>query len=479
MMNRNQERDKNRSAAVAGQFYPSLPGELSETVHDFFLKAKDPVLPSESPQALIVPHAGYVFSGQVAASAFKQLDGKPPKKVFVIASSHRLHFPGAAVYCSGDYETPLGSVVVDRETGNQLTRLNTLFEGREDAHLSEHSLEVQLPFLQVRFGNSFQLVPLILGTSNPESCREIAQTLQPWFTPENLFVFSSDFSHYPSCEEAIRIDRFTTEAILDNSPVRLLKTLKENEQKRVPGLVTSLCGWTSVMVLLYLTEGKPYRYRWIDYMNSGDQPLYGSRDRVVGYSAVAVFGPEEAPSILSGTEKEKLLSIAAKSVRSQVADDASYMPENHEITGCLAQKAGAFVSLYVDKKLRGCIGNFGGEENLAVTVSRVAASAVNDHRFSPVTEEEIPVLNIEISVLTPLKRIEKPEEIELGKHGIYIRKGWSSGTFLPQVATKYGWSREEFLGRCSRDKAGIGWDGWKTAQLFTYEAIVFSGKGTN
>jgi AmmeMemoRadiSam system protein A len=132
------------------------------------------------------------------------------------------------------------------------------------------------------------------------------------------------------------------------------------------------------------------------------------------------------------------------------------------------------VSLYVKGELRGCIGSFEGDTSLAEAVTRSASSACNDDRFDRLVPDELYDLEIEISVLSPLKRIRSKDEIILGKHGIFIRKGLNRGTFLPQVAEKYQWSLEEFLGRCSRDKAGLGWDGWKQAELYIYEAIVFS-----
>ncbi len=475
-MDTNKETPGNRPAAVAGRFYPASARELEEELQTLSREAKPLICPGRSPQAILVPHAGYVFSGEVAASGYNQLSDTAPARIFIIASSHRMRFPGVAVYCSGNYETPLGTVEVDRETGRQLTRLNQLFACREEAHLLEHSLEVQLPFLQARYGKEFRLVPLIVGSQEPAECRQLAQTLQPWFTPDNLFVVSSDFSHYPSYRHAVETDALTTRAILSNDPVLLLKTLKENEKRKIPGLATSLCGWTSVLILLYLTEGKPFRYEWVDYMNSGDQPEYGDRERVVGYSAIALFRKEEEEASLSPGEKQMLLAMAAQSAEYRVKGAGPYLPGKEEATDNLKMKRGAFVSLYVGEELRGCIGSFEGEENLVLTVCRVAASAAADHRFRPLTEEELTRLSVEISVLTPLKRIHSPAEIIPGKHGIYIRKGFSSGTFLPQVAIRYGWSREEFLGRCARDKAGIGWDGWKKAELYTYEAIVFSGK---
>lgn len=464
-----------RPAAVAGRFYPSGKETLEKEVKELLANAKQQLLPGKIPTALVVPHAGYVFSGPVAASAYKQIPAEyVPERVFILASSHQMSFPGASVYCSGNYQTPLGTVKVDLEAGRKLTAADPLFSCREDAHLFEHSLEVQLPFLQVLLGSGFRLVPVILGTRKPDDCSQMARILKPFFTPENLFVISSDFSHYPGYEDAIHNDKITTEAILSNSPEKLLKTLDDNKRKKIPGLATSLCGWTSVLTLLYMTQDSGYEFHWIDYQNSGDQILYGDHDRVVGYSAIAVYMKKEPAFSLTGDEKEKLLNIARKSVICMVLDDKKPDPDPSDITGRLADPAGSFVSIYIDGKLRGCIGSFDNGTPLAKVVSHSAASAVFDQRFDPVRPEELPGLSIEISVLSPLKRINSPAEIELGKHGIYIRQGWSKGTFLPQVATKYNFTLEEFLGRCSRDKAGLGWEGWKDAELYTYEAIIIN-----
>jgi MEMO1 family protein len=463
-----------RKPAVAGRFYSGNKTALKEEIYNFFMEAKLPAKPEHTPRAIIVPHAGYVFSGKVAASGFNQIpDNSDIQRVFILASSHQMHFPGASVYCTGNYETPLGVVEVDKTNGKLLTESNNLFSCREDAHLFEHSLEVQLPFLQAKLGKDFKLVPIILGTQKPEECRQMAKTLQPFLTSGNLFVVSSDFSHYPGYDDAVKNDRITTEAILSKSPELLLKTIEENKTRKIPGLATSLCGWTSVLTLLYMIQNTSYDAEWIDYQNSGDQPLYGDHTRVVGYSSIAFYDKTVTEFRLTGEEKAELLYISENSVRALVVSGKSFMISPEELKGTLAKKAGAFVSAYISGKLRGCMGSFEGDYSLAEVVNRSAASAAQDQRFEPISEEELENLSIEISVLTPLKRINSKNEIEIGKHGIYIRKGLNSGTFLPQVGEKYNWTIEEFLGRCSRDKAGLGWEGWKDAELYIYEAIIF------
>ena len=468
-----------RKPAVAGRFYEAGKTGLEMEVTGLLKQAKKQVRQNGLPQAIIVPHAGYVFSGKVAASGFNQIpDQLHIERVFVLASSHQMHFPGASVYCSGNYETPLGTIEVDKETCRRLIEMSNLFAGPEDAHIPEHSLEVELPFLQKKLKPGFKLIPIILGTQKPEECRKMAGILEHFITPYNLFVISSDFSHYPGYTDAIENDRITTEAIMAISPEKLLATLENNRKKKIPWLSTSLCGWTSVLTLLYMLENKPYEAEWIDYQNSGDQTLYGDRNRVVGYSTIAFYKKAEPEFLFTNQEKEALLKIARNSAREMVRTGKRIALDPSCVKGSLAKKAGAFVSIYISGKLRGCIGSFENEQPLAEVVNRSAASAVNDRRFPPIEEDELDQLSIEISVLTPLKRIYSKEEIIPGKHGIYIRKGLNSGTFLPQVSEKYGWSVDEFLGRCSRDKAGIGWDGWKQAELYTYEAIIIQDSRT-
>jgi len=286
----NQTRNHNRKPAVAGRFYPGSPSLLQSEVKRMLKEAKPCQHLGKRPLALIVPHAGYVYSGITAASAFNQLGTDPEiDKVFILASSHQMHFPGASVYCSGDYETPLGTIEVDQITGTNLISANPLFSCREDAHLFEHSQEVQIPFLQIVLNKPFQIIPIVLGTQSIRECASLAVTLSPYFTSKNLFVVSSDFSHYPAYDDAMEIDRITTQAILANDPHLLMETLDQNKRKEIPGLATSLCGWASVITLLYLTYQVDYQFYWIDYKNSGDHAQFGDRNRVVGYSAIAVY----------------------------------------------------------------------------------------------------------------------------------------------------------------------------------------------
>lgn len=469
---------KTREAQFAGQFYPGSKAELNGQLDSFFEEAKKFNTDSgnnQHLQAIIVPHAGYVFSGKVAATAFFQIpENKDYKRIFVLASSHRYSFNGAAVYCVGNYKTPLGEIQVDTNLSKELANNSNWFFDHPEAHENEHSLEVQLPFLQHKLGNNFLLMPIIMGTHEPEICKKIAEELKPWFTDENLWVISTDFSHYPDYEDACKVDELTATAICSNQPEKLQKVLKENKKLEIGNLATSLCGWTSVLTLLYMTENRDYTFEKIFYENSGDSKKYGSKNRVVGYWAIAVYEQKKEFSI-SEEEKKELLEKARNSIAAFVKTGKKGNPVPPKTSGILNEITGAFVSIYVDGKLRGCIGGFAGERTLNDLVQQMAVSASCDRRFSSIEPDELEKMELEISVLSPLKKIDSVDEIVLGKHGIYIKKGICSGTFLPQVATKTGWDLEGFLGHCSRDKAGIGWDGWKDADIFTYEAIVFKG----
>lgn len=473
-----------RPMSAAGKFYPSDPVLLRSELSDLFSKAKPKTI--DHVIAIICPHAGYEFSGEVAATSYNQIPSdKQFDNIFIIGSSHHASFAGASVYNTGDYLTPLGKVKVNTEIANTLIRKNPVFAFQPEADKEEHSIEVQVPFLQYHLKKNFSIIPIVLGTQSEQSCKKIALALKPYMNEQNLFIFSSDFSHYPSYPNAITADKNTCDAILSGSPDKLLNAIHANEQKDVPNLVTSLCGWTSVLTMLYMTSDDPgLELSALQYKNSGDSK-YQDKSQVVGYWSIVVSkkNPKQSQSLeffFTPQNKKELLQIARNTIVQYISQrkkpvlDAGKMPEN------LKLHAGAFVTLKEKGELRGCIGRFTSDAPLYQLIQEMAiASATEDPRFEPVTLTETGRLEIEISVLTPMKKIASPNEIVLGKHGIYIKKGNASGTFLPQVATETGWTRDEFLGHCSRDKAGLGWDGWKDAELYVYEATVFSEKEIN
>ncbi|MEI6124887.1 MAG: AmmeMemoRadiSam system protein B [Bacteroidota bacterium] len=468
-----------RPAAVAGQFYAGDSLTLLGDLKNLFAKA----LPCQSTQvlAIIAPHAGYVFSGTVAASSFNQIDAeKEYMDIFVIGSSHSEYFDGAAVYFSGNFVTPLGVVEVDTALGHHLVNTNRVFKNYNVVHAKEHSIEVQLPFLQYHIKKPFRIVPILLGTDDAAVCAEIAQALAPYLNANNLFVISTDFSHYPNYANAVKVDKLSAEAVLSNSAEALLKTLRTNAKLGLPNLATSMCGWTSVLTLLRMSEKMPnMRYTLLQYKNSGDTPVYGDSARVVGYNAMVLTQTSAAETefALSETDKTQLLQIARNTLTAYVKTGNTPTLDTTQLSAACKLHCGAFVTLRKNGELRGCIGQFVAEKPLyGIVQDMCKAAATTDPRFARVSPEELPRIVLEISVLSPLRKIQSIDEIELGKYGIYIKKGSQTGTFLPQVATETGWTKTEFLSHCAQDKAGLGWNGWKDADIYVYTAIVFEEK---
>lgn len=466
-----------RRPAVAGSFYPSSPKELGALLEEWL----HPLAEGPAPRALIVPHAGYVFSGEVAASAFSRIPkGQNYKRIFIIGPSHRVGFQGASVdtlYNSA--ETPLGRVAIDTELGRELIREGKgTFIFRADAHDREHCLEVQLPFLQRVFDEVPPIVPVVIGTQYLDILEEIAAVLQPYFTEGNLFVISSDFSHYPSYEDARKSDLCLAKAITAGGLESFLEALRQIDRKNYHGEDTAACGASAIAVLLSMMDAagrRRFKAEHVMYRNSGDSP-YGDKDRVVGYNAIVFTDADktgEADHLFHFSDEEKKAMVAA--ARSSICSSLHIPYDGDaEPVGILKERGyGVFVTLTIGGRLRGCIGRFVSDDTLNRTIREMAGSAAfSDPRFPALSGNEVSKVEIEVSVLSPLKKIKSIEDFKLGRDGIYMIKGSRHGTFLPQVAEETGWTTEEFLGHCARDKAGIGWNGWKDAELYTYQAEV-------
>ena len=464
-----------RPATQAGRFYESDARLLSHEV-DSLLARHAQRSDDEDVAALIVPHAGYYFSGNVAASAYARLNPeKKYKRIFLLGPSHHEWLDGASVNGEVDYyATPLGDVKVDRETARQLIQADSVFSYQPKAHDREHCLEVQLPFLQRHLGEVPPIVPIIISTNDYSKLKRMAEVLKPWFTEENLFIISSDFSHYPSYEDAYEVDAKTGEAVASGDVEQFIATIEANARSGKRNLSTSACGEFPIITLMLMLNGQ-YQVKHIMYQNSGDIDNY-DHSRVVGYHSFAFIRNGQTRTntefTLSYEEKQMLKKIAYTSIKDSLNGKPISM-FNHQ-SSILNQKCGAFVSLHKQGRLRGCIGHFGEDVPLHEIVAEMArAAAFEDPRFPPLHREELGDIDIEISVLTPMRRIQSLDDFQLHKHGIYIRKGYRSGTFLPQVADEVNWTKEEFVGHCSQDKAGLGWNGWRDAELYVYEAIVF------
>ena len=462
-----------RKPAVAGSFYPSSAKEILSMTQGWL----HPVDAQVAPQAVIVPHAGYVFSGEVAASAFNRIPKRHPyKRIFLLGPSHRVGFSGASVDTMYAYaETPLGRVAIDIETGKELLKTAS-FTCRNDAHDREHCLEVQLPFLQMMYEEVPPIVPIVIGTQRLEILEDIADSLEPYFNEENLFVISSDFSHYPSYKDAQASDLYLANAIEQGGLEEFLKALRYIRKMDFTGQDTAACGACAIAVLLSMmdTRGRDrFDVDHVMYRNSGDSP-YGDKDRVVGYNSIVISRNQKTDDHLfhfTDDEKKGMIAAARSAIYSALRMD--YDGDATPV-GILKEKGyGVFVTLHLNGRLRGCIGRFTSSDSLFETIQDMARSAAfSDPRFPSLSRSEAPRVEIEVSVLSPLKRISSVDEFKLGRDGIYMIKGSRHGTFLPQVATETGWSTEEFLGHCAQDKAGIGYYGWKDAELYTYQTEI-------
>ena len=318
----------------------------------------DECLKVEAPglaRAIIVPHAGYVYSGSVAASAFATTPKKGSyKNIFIIGSTHVMGFSGASVYESKEYVTPLGVATTNRMITGKLKE-SALFAFPEHLHDNDHVIEVVIPFIQNYYEDNPQIIPIIVGTDDRNTIKKMAETLRPWFTPENLFVISSDFSHYPYYDDAVVVDSLTAEALMSANPDQFLKVLRDNSSKRIPGLATSMCGWSSGLLLLDMIQGSPgLDFKKIDYQNSGDS-RYGDKSGVVGYNAIGLYEKGnlfDSELLFTDKEKEELFRIARLSIESWLNNRRYPTIDGSGINQKLKEKYGAFVTLKIDGVLR-------------------------------------------------------------------------------------------------------------------------------
>jgi AmmeMemoRadiSam system protein B/AmmeMemoRadiSam system protein A len=419
----------------------------------------------------VVPHAGYIYSGPVAAYAYKGISGKSYDTVVIIGPSHRTRFRGISVYDVDRFETPLGAIPMDVDLNRRLISSSKKISYHPEAHDQEHSVEVQLPFLQKALGE-FSLVMAVVGAQDSGAEEAFLNTLvRGRETRKTLLVASSDLSHYYDYEKARELDDLTLGFIKNLDSDGLLEAAMDRR--------CELCGILPVyMTMKYARMVGHTRVSLLHSASSGDTA--GSKDQVVGYASLAFLPSKDElgemdDDTLNQEEKERLLAIARETIARYL--DEGRIPEVHEENPRLQQKMGAFVTIRKTDRLRGCIGNFTSTDPLFKTVQRMAvAAATEDPRFPPLTAPEVPEVDLEISALTPMWKASGAEEVEVGRHGLYIRHGQYSGVLLPQVATEQGWDRKTFLKQTCR-KAGLPDDAWrKDAEIFLFEAQVFGEK---
>jgi len=494
---------------VSGQFYSGDTTKLSKSIDAFFELAR--VQPYQKKvELIIVPHAGYVYSGPVAAYAYKAISNQKYTTVIIIAVSHFSDFEGFAIWPQGSFETPLGKVEVDAQLAQELLSATDKIKSFPQAFDKEHSLEVQIPFLQKTLKN-FKIIPILTGKPSLDNCRNLADALirVTGKREDILVVVSTDMSHYHNDATARRMDAATL-SLIKNFKAQQLWThclLRDVE----------LCGFSgTVTALLYAGLKGLDGVDILRYANSGD--ITGDKSAVVGYGAAVFYKKdsndsaqqaaqdkerensekdrpvqdnlkketdgetmakkEEKTALLNAEQRKKLIDIAQKTIFAYIQKKETFEPSESDPR--LSAEEGAFVTIHKHGELRGCIGNILGSGPLYKTVRNMAiAAATEDPRFHPVAADELKDIDIEISVLSRPRRIKDVGEIQMGVHGVIVGRGlFNRGVFLPQVATETGWSREEFLSNLCAHKAGLPPDAWKdpqtTIEIFT--AQVFSQK---
>ncbi|RJP28577.1 MAG: AmmeMemoRadiSam system protein B [Candidatus Omnitrophota bacterium] len=459
-----------RKSILAGSWYEGSKAGLTRQV-DRYLDAAPTPGSGNRIGAVIAPHAGYEWSGSTAAYGYQPLKGAQYKRVIVLAPSHRTSFRGGSICDVAAYETPLGEVSLDRAVCDALLS-SSLVQSLPQAHAQEHSLEIQLPFLQRTLGE-FSLIPIVIGDISPGDCVELANLIRPLLTQDTLLVMSSDFTHqgprfgYVPFKEDVRknvqrLDFVAINSIL-NLNVREFWAFTDRVQ-------ATICGKNSIKIGMMALPLQT-QVEFLHYETSGDKQKDYSE--TVSYAAI-IF--RDQPDYLNEREAELLLNIARKTLTDtlEAKDVKEYTPPNEQITPPLRQKKGVFVTLQKEGMLRGCIGDLDAEQELHKTVARtVLLSALRDQRFQPVQKEELEKIDIEISVMSPQTTVNSWKEIVLGRDGIIVEKGGRSALYLPQVALEQGWDVEETLSHLC-EKARLDKDAWKSGCTFkTFSAQVF------
>jgi AmmeMemoRadiSam system protein B/AmmeMemoRadiSam system protein A len=472
--------EKVRNPVVAGSFYPGDSTTLSQTVTNLLDQAVPPKIDGTL-IGMVSPHAGYVYSGHVAASGYDLFKNKSINRVVVISPSHVLAFDGSAVYNGTGYRTPLGTIPVDQKFCKKLADQHPSISLSADGHetirqgRAEHALEVQLPFLQSVL-IEFTLIPIIMGDQQYETCRALGIALSELIKDDKtVIIASSDLSHFHPYDEAVKLDEKVLTAVREWDHINLSRNLSRR--------VWEACGGGPIVATMIASERLgANQSQIIKYANSGDVPI-GKKNSVVGYMSAVFYRTKSSSQKsdfdfkLTENEQKHLMDIAKNSVRSAVKSGQVYACTSGGFPS-LENDRGAFVTLNERGRLRGCIGYVSAVQPLYETIRGAAISAaLKDPRFPPVKKDELDQLTYEISVLSPFHRIYDTDQIEVGKHGLMICKGHNEGLLLPQVATDNDWDRLTFLQQTCR-KAGLPLDAWKDEKtdIFVFSAFVFGEK---
>jgi MEMO1 family protein len=462
-----------KESDLAGSWYPGSKAQLESQLKSY-LDAAKPEKIDGNILAIIVPHAGYIYSGPVAAYGYKAVEDKGIKTVIILGFSHRKYLDGISIYDGDSWKTPLGEIAVDTAMARKIISSNPRFMSQKELFSNENSVEMQIPFIQMAL-KDVKIVPIAFGNQNYSDASALAVELADLIKDRSdcLIVASTDLSHYHPYQDANSIDKHTIDTIGG------LKAKEFYDEAKME--ICELCGLMPVTTSLLAAQILGYdKIKTLKYANSGD--ITGDKAKVVGYVSAAMYRDNaqriEDKQMLNEIQRKRLLEIARESIASYVRDEKR--KKFTEKDTVLNQPLGAFVTLHEAGELRGCIGNMVGQGPLYQTIADMAIeAATGDPRFQKLSPGEIDKINIEISVLSPLQKVKSADEIKIPGHGVIVKSGFNSGVYLPQVATETGWSKEEFLNSLCAQKAGLRPDAWKdpATELYTFTAEVFGEGG--
>ena len=467
---------------LAGRWYPADPSELAAMLDKHLAAAvQDPL---ERVQALVLPHAGYQYSGPVAAYGLKAAQDREYSRIVIMGPSHRVPMRGgASVPDATHYRTPLGEIPLDVAFIEELLE-HSMFRRVAEVDAVEHSVQIEVPLIQHSIGSP-PIVPIVVGELTLEQTREMARILGGLLDENTLVIVSSDFTHYGPAYGYVPFDRDIPEN-LERLDMAAWNAIESKNAEAFDAYLNesqaTICGTCPILVLLAMLpeNAEPHL---LNYQTSG--AITNDYENSVSYLSIAFTGAwrkgaamtEPATALpLTQEDKERLLTLARETLRFYLETGKTPTPEELgvEITPAMEQTMGAFVTLHEHGRLRGCIGEIEPRRPLYQAVMANAVNAgVKDYRFPNVVPDEMPELEFEISALTPPQPVESPERIVIGKHGMTIEKAGRRAVFLPQVAPEQGWDRDTTLGHLCM-KAGLPPDAWREDAAFTvFEAIVF------
>lgn len=473
---------------IAGSWYSANPNTLKQELQSYMDRADISKTNSIKGRllGLISPHAGYRYSGPTAAYGYKVLSQRKAKRIIIIAPSHYYGFGGIALTDATHWQTPLGEIPIDIESVKKLAEIN-LFSYRSDVWNKEHSLDIQIPFIQMVCPEA-KIVPLVAGKMTPEMIREAGKAIRGLWDKDTVVIASSDFTHYgpnygymgPPSNPISKGDAPSKLKALAESAFEAIKTLDFQEfEKHLDKTEDTICGHVPISVLLSAIPKRALPLP-LKFETSGD--VTEDYSNSVSYFSIAFFdqlGLNEFQGIesVSPEDQKFLLELARETIRRHLSGKPLPQPDEKKLSEGVKRPSGVFVTLKKHGNLRGCIGSIYPDEPLYKNVIKNAvAASTEDSRFRPMTIEEEPEVEIEISVLTPPKKVDGPEDILVGRDGVILSKAGRRAVFLPQVAPEQNWDLETMLAHLSL-KAGLPSNAWRSqAEFMVFQAHVFHEK---